>query len=89
MKVVTSKEFQLRQSRVMREVAAGAHYRVTFHGKPWVELRPIGRANVRPKRGTIEAFRASLGIVLDSSSLPASPDYKALRRTQLAHSPLI
>ncbi|HEY6736591.1 MAG TPA: hypothetical protein VI322_02635 [Candidatus Saccharimonadia bacterium] len=79
MKTISAKEFQLRQSDIMKEVAAGMVYEVTFHGKPWVELRPT-RAVRRLAPGSVAAFRASLAFTLPGSHLPAEPDYKRLRR---------
>ena len=83
MKTISAKEFQLRQSEVLHEVARGTTYEVTFHGKPWVELRPKQSAR-RPAAGSAEAFRASLEVKLASRMLPAEPDYKRLRRERLA-----
>ena len=83
MKTVTSKEFQLHQSYVMKEVANGTVYQVTYHGKPWVELHPgIEGKNSAPV-GSPMAFRESLKIHLTSTALPEEPDYKASRKQQL------
>lgn len=83
MKTVTAKDFQLNQSRMMKEVAKGTVYQITFHGKPWVELHP-GVASKNLPAGSVEAFRKSLLIELPSSKLPLKPDYKALRARHLA-----
>lgn len=82
MKTVTAKDFQLRQSQLMKEVAEGTVYQVTYHGKPWVELHPSGgRQGTRV--GSIEAFEQSLQIRLTSTQLPQKPNYKELRKQQL------
>ena len=83
MKTVTAKEFQLKQSQMMKEVAKGAVYQVTYHGKPWIELHPGTTDPIGKRVGSPEAFKESLSVTLSSSGLPASPDYKSLRRQQL------
>jgi antitoxin (DNA-binding transcriptional repressor) of toxin-antitoxin stability system len=83
MKTVTSKEFQLHQSRVMKEVAKGTIYKVTYHGKPWVELRPGMEGSESVPVGSPAAFRESLKIHLTSTHLPEKPDYKASRKQHL------
>jgi antitoxin (DNA-binding transcriptional repressor) of toxin-antitoxin stability system len=82
MKTVSAKEFQLKQSQMMKEVAKGTVYQVTYYGKPWVELHPGSKLPVT-QVGSPEAFRESLRISLPSTDLPAKPDYKRLRRQQL------
>lgn len=83
MKTVTAKEFQLHQSQMMKDAAKGVVYQITYHGKPWVELRPSAKSNTRTAAGSPEAFRESLEISLYSKDLPSESDYKALRRQHL------
>ncbi len=84
MKTVTAKDFQLRQSQLMKEVAKGTIYQVTYHGKPWIELHPGTKQEDAPA-GSAEAFRQSLHIVLKSTQLPEQPNYKALRKQYIAN----
>ena len=84
MKTITAKEFQLNQSQMMKEVAKGAIYQVTYHGKPWVELHPGSKPGTQIKAGSPMAFRESLKITLSSKQLPAKPDYKSIRRQHLS-----
>jgi antitoxin (DNA-binding transcriptional repressor) of toxin-antitoxin stability system len=83
MKTVTAKDFQLNQSKMMKEVAKGTIYQVTYHGKPWVELHP-GSMQSGPRLGSVEAFRESLRTELASTQLSSEPDYKALRRQHIS-----
>lgn len=83
MKTVTAKDFQLHQSKLMKEVAQGTVYRVTYHGKPWIELHP-GIKPQGPSAGSMDAFQQSLQIELKSMQLPTQPDYKALRKQSIA-----
>ncbi len=62
MKTVTAKEFQLNQSKMMKEVAKGSVYQVTYHGKPWVGLHPSVKSSYSSRAGSPEAFHESLGI---------------------------
>ena len=84
MKTVTAKDFQLRQSQLMKEVARGTIYQVTYHGKPWIELHP-GTKQTDAPAGSAEAFRQSLQVELTSTQLPEQPDYKALRKQYIAN----
>jgi len=84
MKTVTAKEFQFNQSQMMKEVAKGTVYQVTYHGKPWVELHPSTKPALNIRAGSPEAFRESLGITLSSTQLPTEPDYKAIRKQCLS-----
>jgi hypothetical protein len=84
MKTVTAKEFQFNQSQMMKEVAKGTVYQVTYHGKPWVELHPVTKPTLKIRAGSQVAFRESLGITLWSTQLPTKPDYKALRKQYLS-----
>lgn len=84
MKTVTAKEFQLNQSQMMKEVAKGTIYQVTFHGKPWVELHPGSKPSLSVRAGSPRAFRESLSTTLSSTQLPLKPDYKAVRKQYLS-----
>lgn len=63
MKTITAKQFQLNLSQVMKEVANGTPYTVTFHGKPTVQLQPAHSSHT-PKPGSKEAFLESLKYTL-------------------------
>jgi antitoxin (DNA-binding transcriptional repressor) of toxin-antitoxin stability system len=83
-KTITAKEFQLRQSAILKDVAKGNKYQVTFHRKPLVVLSPALKAtNKNPKPGTKEAFIESLKHTSPAKNLPDEPDYKAIRREGL------
>ena len=83
MKTVTAKEFQLKSSQMMKEVAKGTVYQVTYHGRPWVELHPGVKLSLRAQAGSPEAFRESLAFKYSDTSLPEKPDYKEIRTRQL------
>ena len=79
MKTVTAKEFQLNQSQFMKDAAKGTVFWVTFHGKPWVEVRSVNRQNKQVAKGSFKAFKQSLNISLMSNSLASQKGYKDIK----------
>ncbi len=43
MKIITAKEFQLQHAAILKEVAKGHEYEVTFHRKPIAQLLPAAK----------------------------------------------
>lgn len=84
MKTVTAKEFQLNQSKVMKEVAAGKTYQVTFHGKPMVKLVPAAPEKATIQRGGHAAFLRSLQYTVTSQGPVHDLPYKELRARMMA-----
>lgn len=41
MKTITAKEFQRNHASIVKEVASGNEYEVTFHRKPLIKLVPL------------------------------------------------
>jgi antitoxin (DNA-binding transcriptional repressor) of toxin-antitoxin stability system len=41
MKTITAKDSQVQHSAILKKVAEGSEYEVTFHRKPLVRLMPI------------------------------------------------
>jgi antitoxin (DNA-binding transcriptional repressor) of toxin-antitoxin stability system len=80
MKTITAKQFQLNQSKILKQVAKGVSFSVTYHGKSWVELHPSSKMHNRLVTGSPEAFKKSLHIELQSTNLPDLPNYKKIRR---------
>jgi antitoxin (DNA-binding transcriptional repressor) of toxin-antitoxin stability system len=76
MTTITSKQFQLNQSAVMKSVAAGESVEVTFHGKPWVILEPA--RPVGPKPGSRQALERALTIGFPGV-VPENVSYDELR----------
>ena len=61
MNTVTAKEFRKRQSSILKEVASGKTYAITFHKKPMVTLTPAQQVQSSgPVPGSYEAFLESL-----------------------------
>lgn len=85
MKAVTAKEFQTRQSAILKEVAAGTTYQVTFHRKPFVVLSPANKAtSAQPKPGSREAFLDSLKHTVKATGDLQKLNYKELKRRMMS-----
>lgn len=84
MKTVTAKEFQLNQSHMMKEVAKGTIYQVTYHGKPWVKLYPDSKPHSSAHAGSHESFKESLLITLKGTKLSSKTNYKDIRKQHLS-----
>ena len=85
MKTVTAKEFQLNQSQFMKDAAKGTVFWVTFHGKPWVEVRSVNRQNKKVAKGSHEAFKQSLNISLKCNDPSKQLSYKELKKQYLTN----
>lgn len=85
MKTITAKEFQLNQSQFMKDAAKGTVFWVTFHGKPWVEVRSVNRQNKKVVKGSFKAFKQSLNISLKSDNLLSEQGYKSIKKKYYAN----
>jgi prevent-host-death family protein len=80
MKTITAKDFQLKQASVLKEVAAGQEYEVTFHRKPIARLIPASpHSDASPKPGTRAAFENSLKYTIKSQGDLHELSYNQLR----------
>lgn len=85
MKAVTAKEFQTRQSAILKEVAAGTTYQVTFHRKPFVVLSPATISKTaQPKPGSREAFLDSLNHTVKATDDLQKLSYKELKQRMMS-----
>jgi len=84
MKTITAKEFQLRHAAVVKEVAGGREYEVTFHRSPRIKLVPINKTTKRLKPGTRDAFLRSLQNTVRSTGDVHDLAYKELRNRMLS-----
>ena len=80
MKTVTAKEFQLNQSQFMKDAAKGTVFWVTFHGKPWVEVRSVNRQNKKVDKGSHEDLKQYLNISLKCNDPSKQLSYKELKK---------
>ena len=80
MKIITAKEFRRRQSQIIKEVAAGQSYQLTYHRQPLVNLTPVKTVKAtKPRRGSREAFLESLKHTVQSTGDLHDLSYKELR----------
>ena len=79
MKTITAKEFQRNHASIVKEVADGHEYEVTFHRKPLIKLVPISATGVK------EATPGSRAAVINSLryTLPAKGELHDLSYKQL------
>lgn len=85
MKAITAKELQTRQSAILKEVAAGTTYQVTFHRKPFVILSPAKKPNsAQPTPGSREAFLESLNHTVKATGDLQNLGYKELKHRMMA-----
>jgi antitoxin (DNA-binding transcriptional repressor) of toxin-antitoxin stability system len=85
MKTITAKEFQLQHATILKQVAAGHEYEVTFHKKSLVRLVPVQAKLVSsPLKGSREAFLQSLKHTVQSSGALHNLHYKELRKRMIA-----
>jgi len=80
MKTITAKEFQRNHASIVKEVANGHEYEITFHRKPLIKLVPISTANAKQaapgsRAAVINALRYTLPTKGELHDLP----YKQLR----------
>jgi antitoxin (DNA-binding transcriptional repressor) of toxin-antitoxin stability system len=84
MKTVSAKEFQTRQSAILKKVAGGESYQVTFHRKPFVILSPAQKSKANQlKPGSREAFRESLNHTVKASGDLQNLSYKQLKQRMM------
>ncbi len=85
MKTITAKEFQLKHAAVLKEVAAGHEYEVTFHRKPLVKLLPAAAKSTKALRpGSHQAFLESLRYTVQSTGELHDLSYDELRGRMMA-----
>jgi antitoxin (DNA-binding transcriptional repressor) of toxin-antitoxin stability system len=85
MKTVTAKEFQRQHASIVRDVANGHEYEVTFHRKPLIKLVPTVKVTTKTLEpgshsALIESLNYTILIKGDLKDLP----YKQLRNQALA-----
>ena len=84
MKVISAKEFQVRHASVLKEVASGQEYQVTFHRKPMVTLSPtLKPADDRALPGSKAAFLESLKYTVPATGELRDLSYKELRQRMM------
>jgi prevent-host-death family protein len=84
MKTITAKEFQLKHSSIVKEVAEGHEYEVTFHRKPLIKLVPaFKKVSKIPEPGSHAALIESLRFTVSSKGELHDLAYKELRNRML------
>jgi prevent-host-death family protein len=82
---ITAKEFQRQHASIVKEVANGSEYEITFHRKPVIRLVPIHkRAAEAPEPGSHEALIESLNHTVNAKGDIYSLPYKQLRKRMLS-----
>jgi prevent-host-death family protein len=85
MKTITAKDFQVQHSAILKQVAEGDEYEVTFHRKPLVRLVPIQkRPTNKAQEGSPEAFVQSLLHTVTAKGDLRNLSYKELRSHMVA-----
>ena len=85
MRTITAKEFQRQHASIVKEVADGNEYEVTFHRKPVIKLIPIQkRVEKVHKPGSHAAFIESLHNTVNSKGDIHDLPYKQLRKRTLS-----
>ena len=80
MKTITAKELQQNQSAVLKDVAAGQEYQVTFHKRPIVKLTPMRKPQAKKLLpGSHAAFLESLKYTMQATGDLRDLGYKELR----------
>jgi prevent-host-death family protein len=84
MKTITAKDFQVQHSAILKQVADGNEYEVTFHRKPLVRLVPIQPKQAKKlQEGSPEAFLQSLQHTVTAKDDIHNLSYKELRSRML------
>lgn len=84
MKTITAKDFQIQHSSILKRVAKGDEYEVTFHRKPLVRLVPVlQRATKKAQEGSLEAFLQSLQHTVTAKGDLRNLSYKELRNRMM------
>jgi prevent-host-death family protein len=85
MKTITAKEFQLKHSSIVKEVAQGHEYEVTFHRRPLIKLVPVSKKSAKnPQPGSHAAVLNSLRYSVQSKGDIHDLPYKELRNRMLS-----
>ncbi len=80
MKTITAKDFQRNHATIVKEVAGGNEYEVTFHRRPLIKLVPaIKQKPAKPEPGSHEALIESLQYTLSLKGELYNLSYKQLR----------
>ena len=80
MKTITVKEFRRSQSAILKEVAAGQTYQLTFHTKPVAVVSPAVRvATKKIIKGSRAAFLESLKHTVKSTGDIQNLSHKELK----------
>ena len=84
MNTITAKEFQLKHASIIKNVAEGYEYEVTFHRKPIIKLIPIHKKNatISPAGSRDALIKALKFTILAKGRLYEMP-YKQLRNYKL------
>ncbi len=84
MKTITAREFQRNHASIVKEVAHGREYEVTFHRKPLIKLVPIRKnASATTAPGSRMSLVNSLHYTLPSTGDLHNLSYKQLRNRLL------
>jgi prevent-host-death family protein len=84
MKTITAKEFQRQHASIVKEVASGNEYEITFHRKPIIKLVPIQKkAKKVHEPGSYVALIESLDNTVKSKGDIQNIPYKQLRKRML------
>lgn len=80
MKTITAKEFQRNHASIVKDVANGHEYEVTFHRKPLIKLVPISTTSIEEAEpGSRAAVMNSLRYTLPARGELYDLPYKQLR----------
>jgi antitoxin (DNA-binding transcriptional repressor) of toxin-antitoxin stability system len=84
MKTITAKDFQLHHSSIVKDVADGNEYEVTFHRKPLIKLISVSKKVTKvPEPGSREALTKALNYTSSSKGDLYDLPYKQLRDRML------
>jgi len=84
MKTITAKDFQLHHSSIVKDVAEGHEYEVTFHRKPVIKLVPVTKKTaITAEPGSRDAIIKSLQHSASSKGDLYDLPYKQLRDRML------
>ena len=84
MKTITAKDFQLHHSSIIKDVADGHEYEVTFHCKPLIKLISVSKkATKNPEPGSRDAIIKALQYTAPSKGDLYDLPYKQLRDRML------
>ena len=85
MRTITAKDFQRNHAAIVKEVASGNDYEVTFHRKPLIKLVPLFKPKItKSEPGSHEALVESLRYTLPLKGELYDLPYKQLRERLLS-----